>query len=422
MSVSYENSQSSSQISKLSYHAHKLRVRTTGFRSYPRLYFEMVLVGFAVVMGLSLMAAFLPILAEELDPSGVLVGFTVSAFFLSRLFIEVPAGIISDRIGRRKLLIAGIGLTAIGAFLCARADSIYVLIAGRAFWGLGTALYFMNNAALIIDLFHSKMRGRALGMFNSIEFLGGFVGAPVGALLAGAIGHAGVFYVALVMVLASFVLAVSSRSLRSTKNMHASEARASVGQTIRYVRDWGIVSVFVITFFRMLVMQGVFATVLQLYLNGELLFPEANIGLILSLRIAGHVLAAFSSGFVAERFGKKPTMLAGFLIDAGCLAAFTSIFSLEAFLAVGFFEGFGEGLVFTSLIVLLSDLSPPTARGGILGFYRTFMDLGGFAGPILLVLVYASWSSHAPFWAAVLINLMNVLLLVAVKIKPAAND
>jgi MFS family permease len=48
-----------------------------------------------------------------LDPSGVFVGFVVSAWFLSRVFIELPAGIISDRIGRRKLLITGVGLCAL---------------------------------------------------------------------------------------------------------------------------------------------------------------------------------------------------------------------------------------------------------------------------------------------------------------------
>jgi hypothetical protein len=57
----------------------------------------------------------------------------------------------------------------------------------------------------------------------------------------------------------------------------------------------------------------------------------------------------------------------------------------------------------------------------MLGFYRTFMDLGGFAGPIVLLFVYASWSSQAAFWVAVLINIVNILLLITVKIKPVSN-
>ena len=58
-----------------------------GLRSYPRLYFEMIIVGFTVIMGMSLGTSFLPILALDLDPSGVLVGLVVSAWFLSRFFI-----------------------------------------------------------------------------------------------------------------------------------------------------------------------------------------------------------------------------------------------------------------------------------------------------------------------------------------------
>jgi DHA1 family multidrug resistance protein-like MFS transporter len=140
-------------------------------------------------MGMGLSTSFLPLLASDIDPSGVLVGLVVSAFFFSRVFIEIPAGIISDRIGRRKLLIIGLCLYAIGAFLCAQASVIHILIVGRAIWGLGTASFFMTTTALMIDLFDSRARGTALGIFQGIEFIGNFIGTPIGAFLATVVSY-----------------------------------------------------------------------------------------------------------------------------------------------------------------------------------------------------------------------------------------
>jgi len=91
---------------------------SVSLRSYPRVYYELIFVGFVLIMGMGLSSSFLPILAEELDPSGVLVGLVVSSWFLSRIFIELPGGIISDRVGRRRLLVLGIGLSILGPALC----------------------------------------------------------------------------------------------------------------------------------------------------------------------------------------------------------------------------------------------------------------------------------------------------------------
>ena len=110
------------------------------------------------MLGMSLSSSFLPLLANNLDPSGILVGLVVSAWFISRIFMEVPAGIISDRVGRRKLFLIGVGLSVLGSFLCAQARTIYILILGRSVWGFGAALFFMNSTALIIDLFEYRFR------------------------------------------------------------------------------------------------------------------------------------------------------------------------------------------------------------------------------------------------------------------------
>ena len=150
----------------------------------PSVYFKLLFIGFSIMMGMSLSSSFLPLLANDLDPSGVLVGLVVSAWFFSRLFIELPAGVISDRVGRRRLLVLGLALSFFGPIVCSQASHIYVLIFGRAVWGIGTALYFMSNMALMMDILPSTARGKAMGVFQGFEFVGSFIGAPIGAVLA----------------------------------------------------------------------------------------------------------------------------------------------------------------------------------------------------------------------------------------------
>ena len=112
-----------------------------GLKSYPKPYFELVIVGFMLVMSMSLPSVFLPIFARQLVPSEFLVGLVSSAWFISRLFTELPSGILADRFGRCRLLIAGLGISAVGAFVCSAANVIYMLILGWALWGLGTGLF-----------------------------------------------------------------------------------------------------------------------------------------------------------------------------------------------------------------------------------------------------------------------------------------
>ena len=396
------------------------------FRSFPRVYFELVFVGFVIIMGMGLSSSFLPIFAEELDPSGILVGLVVSSWFLSRIFIELPGGIISDRIGRRKLLLLGIGLSAVGPAICSQSRSIYTLILGRAIWGLGTSFYFMNNTALIIDLFPPKIRGRALGTFQGVEFIGSFVGAPIGAFLAEfflsrGMGYTSVFYFTLLLVLGSLVLALSSKNLRKVDVGMSHGKGPPIREIFSSLGNWGIAAICIMSLCRMLLMQGIFQTVFQLYLKNDLLYDEIFIGIVISFRTAGHIVAVILAGWLSDRIGRKPVLMAGYLIGALSLAAYPFARGLEAFFLVGFLAGFGEGFEFTTLIVLLSDIAPPRMRGGAIGLFRTFMSVGGVAGPIVFASIYDQMGAASAFYTAVAINVLNAVLLATIRAeKPAA--
>ena len=155
---------------------------------YPKVYYIMIVIGFTLICGGELSRSFLPLLGRELDPSGLLVGFAISSYHFIRTFLEIPSGFISDRLGRRMPVIVGLGLSTFGAVICGFSTSIYHLIIGRTLWGLGAALYFTNNFALVIDLFEPSIRGHALGNLHGIEMIGSLVGQPAGAFLAYLIG------------------------------------------------------------------------------------------------------------------------------------------------------------------------------------------------------------------------------------------
>jgi len=370
------------------------------------------------MLGMSFPGSFLPLLAKDLDPSEALVGLVVSAWFISRIFIELPMGIISDRIGRRKLFLVGIGLSVLGAFLCAQAGTIYVLILGRSVWGLGAGLFFMNNTALVIDLFESEARGRALGLFNGIELLGSVVGAPIGAFLVGVLGYySNVFYVTLVLVLISLILALTSKSFKAVKEKSKSDPHLSVKETLMGLQNGGILTICRYTFTHMLIMTGIFSTILPLYFSYNLFFSLEYTSLVLSARIFGNIIAALSSGFLSDRFGRKSIVAIGFTITALFLFLFIVNSSLEVFLVVAFFESFGESLAANTLIVILFDIAPLSIRGGAIGLQRTFMDAGGFVGPIAFMLIYTNFGSHIAILVGVGIKVLDIVLLVLMRKK-----
>lgn len=364
--------------------------------------------------GMSLSSSFLPIMANNLDPSEVLVGLVVSAWFFSRIFIEIPAGIISDRVGRSKLLVFGLALSFFGPVACSQANHIYILIFGRAIWGMGTALYFMSNMALLMDILPAVSRGKALGIFQGFEFIGSFIGAPIGAILATYISFTEVFYVTSFFTLVSFVVAYKSKNIRTLKNEHKSE-KLNLRDILKYVQDLNILIVCMCNLFRMFTRQGIYQTVLQLYLNQTLGLSITDIGWVMSMRVAGMMLFLFLAGSLSDRYGRKNVLIAGNLIGGVALYFFSWADGFYLLIFSGFLAGVGDAFGMTTLLALLSDIAPSTARGVVVGFFRTFQDIGGFLGPILFMLVFKSFNSSATFYLGILLSFINILLVAMVK-------
>ncbi len=383
--------------------------------AYSPLFYKQVFIGFTFTISLGLTSAFLPILALQLDPSEILVGVVVSSWFFSRIFIEIPSGILSDRIGRRKPLIYGLLISAIGSLICASSTSIYQLIIGITLWGFGAAFFFLNNVALILDQVNPKIRGKAVAVFHGMQFMGSIVGAPLGAFLSIYIGYQNVFYLAFTLIALSFIAAFTSTDIKNVGGNPVSLDTQNIMKSLKSLWNWNFIAICFVSLLRLSVAVGITSTVLQLYLNQQLNFDIGIIGIIVSSRGFGFITGTFLSGNIIERIRHKKIVMLGLSVDGLCIYLLTTIASFELVTGLIFFAGVGSGLVYSTLTVWLNKIVKPEHRGISIGLNRTFMDVGGLLGPIFFVFIHNTFNVYTAFLVAGLTLFSAIFLTITVK-------
>lgn len=148
------------------------------------------------MLGLFLIMPVISVAAGELDGASIaLVGLAIGIYGLTQAALQVPMGMLSDRVGRKPVIVAGLLLFALGSLLCAQSDSIYMLLIGRALQGAGAIASTLM--ALLSDVTREQNRTKAMasvGISIGISFMLSLV---LGPWLYDQIGLSGLFYLSL---------------------------------------------------------------------------------------------------------------------------------------------------------------------------------------------------------------------------------
>src|SRR6266481_674337 len=176
--------------------------------------FALVAVGtFMIMLDASIVNISLPSIARTFHtPVGGAMEWVIIAYLVTIAATLLTFGRLSDVIGRKPIWLAGMALFTLGSGVCGTANSLPLLIAARAFQGLGGALLFSTSVAIITDTFSAEKRGLALGC-NAVVIA---LGSSAGPTLGGLITERWIFYVNLPIGICGFL--GSQKLLRHTLN------------------------------------------------------------------------------------------------------------------------------------------------------------------------------------------------------------
>lgn len=341
--------------------------------------------------------ALLPVLAiYAADLHGatpVLIGLAVGGYGLTQALLQIPFGALSDRIGRRPVIVLGLSIFAFGSIVAGYSDSIYGVIGGRFLQGAGAVSATL--AALLADVTRPQVRTRSMAVFG-IGIGGAFLLALIlGPVIAAMTGVRSLFWTAaaaaVIATMVLFVMPARSGTVEPTASASRPRLRSALLPELLRLDS---------CVFALHAMMTAMFVALPFMLQNTLELPLGDHWKIYIAALAASLAGTIPLILADERRGKTAVfsyaialMLAGLLALAFLTSSTTSVFlSLAVFFA-------GFNFLEAGLPARLSIQAPEDIRGAAMGVFSSSQFLGAFAGGLLGGLLLESHSGDRIFVA-----------------------
>ncbi|MDA1000183.1 MAG: MFS transporter [bacterium] len=350
----------------------------------------------------------LPRFAQDLGASPELLGVIFAASTITGIFVKLPAGALSDVLGKKRMMLLGGLFFALPPFLYPFVKTAGALLLLRFLHGFATAIFAPVASAYVADL-AQEGRGAKLGWFASANDVGATVGPMVGGMvLFYTASYDAAFLIVGALGIATLLMVV----FLPAPPVHSKMSPGPSGSRWNGFRD-GILEVIssppiVIASTLesiMYVGYGAFLGFIPVYAKAASL-NDARITAVLGAQLATAMAAKPLAGWTSDRVGRKPVIVIGLLL---CAAALPLIFQMKNFallVVLSALLGLGVASVTPVTTALVADLVKTGRMGSAMGVFGTIWDIGESAGPILagFLIVRAGYGS-----AFSIISLLMVL-------------
>lgn len=343
------------------------------------------LIGFGIVV---------PILgryAERFGASGLEVGLLFASFSLAQLVFSPVLGRLSDRIGRKPVILISLLGTAIGSFVTGAAGALWVLFLGRILDGASGASVAVAQGA-VTDVAAPHERPRLLGLLGAAFGVGFVVGPALGGLAALGGEHLPFFVagtVALINAVIAFFRLPETRPVES--RAAASELRATDQGKVRL---WGLA----VAGFTAIVAFSGFESTFSLLAGERFDLTEAGVAAVfvgVGLTLVG--VQTLLVRPVNSAWGTERSVQAGLLLNTAGLVVLSLAEQWPLLVVALLLLTVGQGLVTPNLSALVSGRVPDHRRGEALGFQQGVNAIGRVTGPAVAGLLFDHVSIGAPY-------------------------
>jgi MFS transporter, DHA1 family, tetracycline resistance protein len=360
------------------------------------------LVGFGIVVPI------LALYAERFDASPTQIG-VLGATFSAAQFVFAPImGRVSDRVGRKPVILFSLFGTAIGSILCGVAGSLWLLFLARAIDGASGASVSVAQGA-VTDVVAPEDRPRALGLLGAAFGVGFVIGPAIGGLAA--LGGPKVpFFIAAAIAAINGLVAIRRLPETHGKSERAAAAALTSGLSGGGARTPALVRFAIVGFISTAAFSAFEATFS--------LFGKRRFDLTLASASAvflgiGLVLVVVQGALIhplTAKYGSWKLLTGGMVTIAAGLGLFASAKNWPVFILALFLLSVGSGVGGPSMLALVGEAAGSAKRGEALGFQQSASSLGRILGPLTGGVLFEHAGVPWPYIVGAVLSLAAVVL------------
>lgn len=365
--------------------------------------------------------------AELKGANDFYIGLLVGLYALAQVLFQVPFGILSDKIGRKKALLLGLVIFIIGSIICANASDIYTMMLGRTLQGAGAIGAVAT--AMISDFVVEEQRAKAMaimGMFIGLAFASSMIIAPI---MSAKFGLTSLFNLSTALTILCIILLFTAVP-KEVKLKH--ENAKTELKNFFIEKNFAIMNL--TNFMQKMLMSIAFFSI-PIVLVDTLSYPKDELYKIYALAMIFGFLAMGMAGALGEKraLAKQILLFGVFLFIIYCLLSFVSIYAYDYFLykyaytLIKYDFAFDLFLAAVFVFFIAFNLHEPimqscaskfakvNEKGVALGVFNAFGYLGSFLGGILIGLAFHYKLSIQAFLALGILSALWLIILVFLK-------